>query len=154
MLTLENIRWSAPDGKPVLTGIDYTFPDGKLVAVTGPNGSGKTTLARIIAGLEKPLSGRILLDGEDITGLNVTERARKGVSYAFQQPVRFKGLTVRQLIETAAGGAIDECGLCDVLSKVGLCAHRVLQSRGRRHSVRRRDEAHRDRPPCLRGTPS
>lgn len=86
MLTLENIRWSAPDGKPVLTGIDYTFPDGKLVAVTGPNGSGKTTLARIIAGLEKPLSGRILLDGEDITGLNVTERARKGVSYAFQQP--------------------------------------------------------------------
>ena len=123
MLTLENIRWSAPDGKPVLTGIDYTFPDGKLVAVTGPNGSGKTTLARIIAGLEKPLSGRILLDGEDITGLNVTERARKGVSYAFQQPVRFKGLTVRQLIETAAGGAIDECGLCDILSKVGLCAH-------------------------------
>lgn len=123
MLTLENIRWSAPDGKPVLTGIHYTFEDGKLIAVTGPNGSGKTTLARIIAGLEKPLSGRILLNGEDITELNVTERARKGISYAFQQPVRFKGLTVRQLIETAAGGKIDECGLCDVLSKVGLCAH-------------------------------
>ena len=117
MLTLENIRWSAPDGKPVLTGIHYTFEDGKLIAVTGPNGSGKTTLARIIAGLEKPLSGRILLNGEDITELNVTERARKGISYAFQQPVRFK------LIETAAGGKIDECGLCDVLSKVGLCAH-------------------------------
>ena len=123
MLTLENIRWSAPDGKPVLTGIHYTFEDGKLIAVTGPNGSGKTTLARIIAGLEKPLSGRILLNGEDITELNVTERARKGISYAFQQPVRFKGLTVRQLIETAAGGKIDECGLCDGLSKVGLCAH-------------------------------
>ena len=71
MLTLENIRWSAPDGKPVLTGIHYTFEDGKLIAVTGPNGSGKTTLARIIAGLEKPLSGRILLNGEDITELNV-----------------------------------------------------------------------------------
>ena len=126
MLTLENIRWSAPDGKPVLTGIHYTFEDGKLIAVTGPNGSGKTTLARIIAGLEKPLSGRILLNGEDITELNVTERARKGISYAFQQPVRFKGLTVRDLLTLAAGKPLSMGEACEYLSEVGLCAREYV----------------------------
>ena len=122
MLKLEHIDWNSPDGKPVLKDLELTVPDGKLVVITGPNGSGKTTLARIIAGIEKPSAGRIYLDGEDITGLDVTERARRGVSFAFQQPVRFKGITVRQLIDTAAGGEQDEARLCDILSKVGLCA--------------------------------
>ena len=122
MLKLEHIDWNSPDGKPVLKDLELTVPDGKLVVITGPNGSGKTTLARIIAGIEKPSAGRIYLDGEDITGLDVTGRARRGVSFAFQQPVRFKGITVRQLIDTAAGGEQDEARLCDILSKVGLCA--------------------------------
>jgi Fe-S cluster assembly ATP-binding protein len=84
------------------------------------NGSGKTNLARIIAGIEAPDSGQILLDGEDITDLDVTERAKKGISFAFQQPVRFKGITVRKLIEIAAGGSLDEKQLCNILSRVGL----------------------------------
>ena len=123
MLILKGIAWNLPEGREILHPLDLTIPDGKLTVVTGPNGGGKTTLAKVIAGILTPSSGQILLDGEDITGLSITERARKGISFAFQQPVRFKGLTVRQLIETAAGGKIDECGLCDVLSKVGLCAH-------------------------------
>ena len=126
MLRLENICWKAPDGRGILNELSDTIPDGKLVAITGPNGSGKTTLARLIAGIEQPTSGRILLDGEDITGLDVTERARRGVSFAFQQPVRFKGLTVRQLIEIAAGNNMKDDRLCDILSSVGLCANEYL----------------------------
>ncbi len=126
MLRLENICWKAPDGRSILDELSDTIPDGKLVAITGPNGSGKTTLARLIAGIEQPTSGRILLDGEDITGLDVTERARRGVSFAFQQPVRFKGLTVRQLIEIAAGNNMKDDRLCDILSSVGLCANEYL----------------------------
>lgn len=86
----------------------------------------KTTLARIIAGIEHPMSGQIVLDGEDITELDVTERARRGVSFAFQQPVRFKGITVRHLIETAAGGSLDDGKLCNILGNVGLCAKDYL----------------------------
>lgn len=126
MLRLENICWKAPDGRSILDELSDTIPDGKLVAITGPNGSGKTTLARLIAGIEQPTSGRILLDGEDITGFDVTERARRGVSFAFQQPVRFKGLTVRQLIEIAAGNNMKDDRLCDILSSVGLCANEYL----------------------------
>ncbi len=126
MLTLEGIRWTAADGKTVLNDIDLTIPEGKLVAITGPNGGGKTTLARVIAGIETPEQGRILLGGEDITGLDVTERARRGISFAFQQPVRFKGITVRQLIETAAGEKLHKDGLCAILQKVGLCAKDYL----------------------------
>ena len=126
MLDLQNITWSAPDGEQILNGVSLTVPDDTLMVVTGPNGGGKTTLAKVIAGLETPASGRILLDGEDITGLNVTERARRGVSYAFQQPVRFKGLVVRQLLELAAGGKLSEAKLCDVLSQVGLCAREYI----------------------------
>ncbi len=126
MLSLKNISWNAPDGKPVLKNLNLTVPDGKLLVITGPNGSGKTTLARVIAGIEPPASGKILLDGEDITELDVTERAKKGISFAFQQPVRFKGITVRQLVETAAGGLLGEGQLCDMLSKVGLCAKDYL----------------------------
>jgi Fe-S cluster assembly ATP-binding protein len=126
MLSLNHISWSAPDGKSVLKDLNLTVPDGGLLVITGPNGSGKTTLARIIAGIEAPDSGQILLDGEDITDLDVTERAKKGISFAFQQPVRFKGITVRKLIEIAAGGSLDEKQLCNILSRVGLCVKDYL----------------------------
>ena len=93
----------------------------------GRNGGGKTTLAKIVAGIETPLTGRILLDGEEITALDVTQRARKGLSFAFQQPVRFKGMTVRQLVELAAGErGLTEAKLCDILSRVGLCAREYV----------------------------
>ena len=126
MLQLQDIAWSAPDGERILKGVSLTVPDDTLMVITGPNGGGKTTLAKVIAGLERPESGRILLDGEDITDLNVTERAKRGVSYAFQQPVRFKGLVVRQLLELAAGETLSEARLCDVLSQVGLCAREYI----------------------------
>ena len=122
MLTLEHVVWSLPDSGEIIKGLDLTVETGKLVVVTGPNGGGKTTMAKLIAGIEQPTSGRILLDGEDITGLDVTQRAKKGIAFAFQQPVRFKGLTVRDLMELAAGGRLGEDELCALLGKVGLCA--------------------------------
>lgn len=122
MLALEHLAWNLPDGEPILKDITLTVPDGKLAVVTGPNGGGKTSLAKLIAGLEKPAAGRILLDGEDITGLDITQRAKKGVAYAFQQPVRFKGLSVRDLLELAAGDTLSEQELCTILGQVGLCA--------------------------------
>ena len=121
MLTLENIPWELPGGEQIVRGIDLTVAAGKLTVITGPNGGGKTSLAKLIAGLERPTGGRILLDGEDITELTITERARKGIAYAFQQPVRFKGLTVRDLITLAAGGELEEETVCQVLGQVGLC---------------------------------
>ncbi|MBQ7170914.1 MAG: ATP-binding cassette domain-containing protein [Clostridia bacterium] len=126
MLKLEHIVWDAPDGRRILDDLSFEVPDGKLAVITGPNGGGKTTAAKIIAGLETPLSGRIFLDGEDITGLDATERAKAGVSFGFQQPVRFKGITVRRLLEISAGGKIPEGKLCDYLAKVGLCAREYL----------------------------
>lgn len=123
MITLENITWTSPEGDAILKGIDLSIPTGKLTVVTGPNGGGKTSLAKIIAGLVEPDGGKILLDGEEITGLSVTDRAKKGVAYAFQQPVRFKGLTVRDLLELAAGEKLEECKLCSLLGQVGLCSH-------------------------------
>ncbi len=122
MLQLNHIAWTASDGKQVLKDVNLNVGDGKLVVITGPNGSGKTTLARLIAGIDKPKAGQIVLNGEDITNLDVTERARRGVSFAFQQPVRFKGITVRQLIETAAKDTLNEAQLCEILGRVGLCA--------------------------------
>ena len=121
MLELKNICFSA-DGKQILKDINLRIDDAKFIVITGPNGSGKSTLARIISGILTPDSGQILLDGEDITALGITERARKGISFAFQQPVRFKGITVRKLIELASGGNMKESNMCDVLSQVGLCA--------------------------------
>lgn len=121
MLDLKNIEWELPEGEQIVRGINLTVTAGKLTVVTGPNGGGKTSLAKLIAGLEKPTKGRILLDGEDITDLGITERARKGIAYAFQQPVRFKGLTVRDLLTLAAGGELEEDKLCGVLGQVGLC---------------------------------
>ncbi len=126
MLKLENISWDTPNGNNVLNGLDLEIPEGKLVVITGPNGGGKTTLAKIIAGIYTQKSGKILLDGEDITDLDITQRAEKGISFAFQQPVRFKGITVRKLIELASGNNMSEHELCEILSKVGLCAREYI----------------------------
>ena len=126
MLKLENICWTAPDGKEVLKNINLNIESGKLVVITGPNGGGKTTLARIIAGIETASSGKIFLEDEDITNLDITQRACKGVSFAFQQPVRFKGITVRHLLEIAAGEKLDKGKLCEIMSSVGLCAQDYL----------------------------
>lgn len=123
MLKLENIKWSLENGRGILNNIDLEIADGKLVVVTGPNGGGKTTLAKVAAGIITPDEGRIFLDGEDITDLDITERANKGISYAFQQPVRFKGLTVRDLLELAASGSLDHSQICSLLGKVGLCTN-------------------------------
>ena len=122
MLELKNICWSTPDGRRVINDVSLSIPDRGLTVITGPNGGGKTTLAKIIAGIETPESGRIFFSGEDITDLDVTGRARIGISYAFQQPVRFKGITVRDLLEIAADDKLGEKELCSLLSKVGLCA--------------------------------
>ncbi|MGN1095718.1 MAG: ABC transporter ATP-binding protein [Eubacteriales bacterium] len=121
MLELKNISWELPDGKEIIKDISLSIPDGKLVVITGPNGGGKTTLAKIIAGIENPTSGKILLDGEDITSLDITERAKRGISFAFQQPVRFKGISVRDILELSAGRTLNHAELCDLLGKVGLC---------------------------------
>lgn len=124
MLQLKNVSFSAEteDGvKEILKDISMEITDGFL-AITGPNGGGKSTLAKVIAGIIKPTSGRILLDGEDITDLSITERAKRGISFAFQQPVRFKGITVNDLIRLASGKEITMSEACDYLSQVGLCA--------------------------------
>ena len=106
----------------ILNDVSLTVADHQFVVITGPNGGGKSTLAKVIAGILTPTQGRILLDGEDITGLSITQRARKGISFAFQQPVRFKGLTVKDLIPLASGKSIGVPEACDYLSEVGLCA--------------------------------
>ena len=124
MLELRNISFAADDAqshKEILKHINLTI-DERFVAVTGPNGGGKSTLAKVIAGILRPTEGQILLDGEDITPLSITERARRGISFAFQQPVRFKGLTVRDLITLAAGRELTVAEVCSYLSEVGLCA--------------------------------
>lgn len=126
MLELKGVAWGLPGGEEIIKDVSFTAPTGKLVVVTGPNGGGKTSLAKLIAGLEAPSAGQILLDGQDITGLDITARARAGVGYAFQQPVRFKGLTVRDLLELAAGSSMGEEALCGVLGKVGLCANEYM----------------------------
>jgi len=124
MLELRHISYQV-DGeqgnKEILTDINLVF-DKRFTAITGPNGGGKSTLAKVIAGIIEPTEGQILFDGTDITKMSVTERARAGISYAFQQPVRFKGLTVKDLITLAAGKNISTTEACQYLSEVGLCA--------------------------------
>jgi len=126
MLELKNISFAAEaeDGKEkeILKNVNLTIEDGRFIVITGPNGSGKSTLAKIIMGIITPTSGQILLDGEDITGLSITERANKGISFAFQAPVRFKGLDVIDLLRIAAGKRLSVSAACEYLSAVGLCA--------------------------------
>ena len=124
MLELQHISYDVEqdgDNKGILHDIDLKINE-RFVAITGPNGGGKSTLAKVIAGILTPTQGRILFNGEDITGLSITERARKGISFAFQQPVRFKGLTVKDLITLASGKNIGVPEACSYLSEVGLCA--------------------------------
>ena len=125
MLELRNVSFLVDDegkDKEIIRDVSLTVPDRKLVVVTGPNGGGKSTLARLIAGIEKPTSGRVFFNGEDITERNVTERAQAGIAYAFQQPVRFKGIRVLDLIRIAAGKTLSVSDACQSLSSVGLCA--------------------------------
>lgn len=128
MLELKNISLSVEDEftgngqKEILRDVSLTIETGKLVIVTGPNGGGKSTMAKMIAGILKPNQGQILLDGEDVTDLDITQRATRGISFAFQQPVRFKGITVRDLINLASGREISDCEACGYLKEVGLCA--------------------------------
>ena len=129
MLELQHICYDVEqDGedKGILRDIDLTI-DERFVAITGPNGGGKSTLAKIIAGIYTPTSGRILLDGEDITGLDITQRAHRGVSFAFQQPVRFKGLTVKDLITLASGKNIGVPEACNYRPRWG-CAPRTIST--------------------------
>ena len=125
VLELKHVSFEVPQNgmeKEIIKDISFIIPDGKFTVITGPNGGGKSTLARLIAGIQKPTSGQILLDGVDITEKSITERANMGISYAFQQPVRFKGVTVLDLIRLASGKEVTIAVACEYLSKVGLCA--------------------------------
>ena len=128
MLELQNVSYQVnddSDDKEILKDISLKI-DEHLVVITGPNGGGKSTLAKVIAGIITPTSGKIILDGEDITALSITERANKGISFAFQQPVRFKGLTVIDMVRLAAGKEITIAQACEYLSEVGLCAKEYI----------------------------
>jgi len=126
MLELQDLSFQVSDDadsqKEIIKNINLTFEDHTFIAITGPNGGGKSTLARLIMGIERPTSGKILFNGTDITNMSITERANLGISFAFQQPVRFKGIKVKDLITLAAGNNIKLSSACDYLSKVGLCA--------------------------------
>ena len=129
MLKLENISFSVVENgvkKDILKNINIEIKDDEFVVITGPNGSGKSTLAKLIMGIDKPTSGKIIFDGTDITNMPIDERAKLGIGFAFQQPVKFKGMTVRDLIEISAGGKVDLATACDYLSNVGLCAKEYI----------------------------
>lgn len=126
MLELQNISFIVDSvdssKKEIIKNINLTIDEQKFVAITGPNGGGKSTLAKLIMGIEKPTSGKIVFNDTDITNLSISERAKLGISFAFQQPVRFKGIKVKDLITLAAGDTLSTAGACEYLSKVGLCA--------------------------------
>ena len=132
MLELKNISFKVKaldndEEITILDNISFNIDFGKILVITGPNGGGKSTLAKIIMGIEKPTSGQILLDGVDITNLSITERAKMGIGYAFQQPPRFKGVTVEKLLQLAANTDLSEEQCCEYLSKVGLCSREYLK---------------------------
>ncbi len=125
MLELKNICFKAENDegtKEILQDISLILDDKKFIVLTGPNGGGKSTLAKVIAGIITPDSGKIFYNGTDITDKSITDRAKLGIGFAFQQPVRFKGITVRELLSLAAGAELDEHRMCEYLSDVGLCA--------------------------------
>ena len=124
MIELVNISY-VKDNKKILDNINVKFDDSFTV-ITGPNGSGKSTLAKIIMGILKPTSGKVLFNGEDITNYSIDKRAKKGISFSFQQPVKFKGLTVYDLIKISSSKDLDIVSCCDILSKVGLCAKEYI----------------------------
>ena len=125
MLQLKDITLRLDDGRTILDGVSLSLQDKKIIAVTGPNGSGKSSLARIIMGLQQPTAGHILLDGKDITDMDITQRAQLGIGYAFQNPPRFKGIKVSELLKLAGGG-MQKGAICDMLLDVGLCAQDYL----------------------------
>ena len=125
MLELRNIRFDVDDDAghvDILKDVSFDIPENKFVVITGPNGGGKSTIAKLIAGVRMPTGGQILFDGQDITALDITSRARLGISYALQQPVRFKGIQVIDLLRIAAGRELSVSESCEYLSRVGLCA--------------------------------
>ncbi|MCQ2495403.1 MAG: ATP-binding cassette domain-containing protein [Lachnospiraceae bacterium] len=126
MLEIQNLCYSVDNEgsrKDIIKNVSLTLEDNKFYVITGPNGSGKSTMAKLIAGIEKPSSGKIIFDGTDITDMSITDRAKAGISFAFQQPVRFKGITVKDLINLAAGDEkLSTASACEFLSEVGLCA--------------------------------
>ena len=125
MLELKNISFEVKDGGreiDIISDLNLTLESKKFIVITGPNGSGKSTLAKIIAGIEKPTNGKIIFDGEDITDMNITERAKLGIGFAFQQPVKFKGLEVLDLLRLSAGKRLSMNDACEYLAEVGLCA--------------------------------
>ena len=125
MLELKNLTFSVHDGEgqtDIIENLSLSIEDNRFVVITGPNGGGKSTLAKLVAGIEQPTEGQILFDGVDITNMSVTDRAKLGIGFAFQQPVRFKGLDVMDLLKIAAGKELSFDDACGYLSEVGLCA--------------------------------
>ncbi|MBQ6375204.1 MAG: ATP-binding cassette domain-containing protein [Clostridia bacterium] len=130
MLELRDIRFDVDDDAghvEILNGVSFVIPERRFVVITGPNGGGKSTIAKVIAGIRRPTSGRILFDGRDITDLDITARAKLGISYALQQPVRFKGIRVVDLLRIASGRDLSVSESCEYLSRVGLCARDYIQ---------------------------
>ena len=131
MLELKNINYTVTEEsgekKAIIDGLNLQVEDGKFIVITGPNGGGKSTLAKVIMGVNKVTAGNIILDGEDITEASITDRAKKGISFAFQQPVHFKGIKVIDLLRLAAGREITTDEACEYLSKVGLCAREYIE---------------------------
>lgn len=125
MLELRDVTFAVEENgkeKVIIDHLNYSIEDNKFTVITGPNGGGKSTLAKLIAGIEKPTRGRIIYNGQDITDMSISDRANLGISYAFQQPVRFKGIKVIDLLRLSAGENLSVAGICDYLSEVGLCA--------------------------------
>lgn len=130
MLEVKNLVFHPVDNgveRSIIEDISFTIDDGEMLVITGPNGGGKSTMAKLLMGIEKPDGGQILLDGKDITGLTISERAHAGIGFGFQQPPRFKGMTVERLLSLAAGKELSDKVCCDLLSNVGLCAREYLK---------------------------
>ncbi len=129
MLQVEHLLYDViEEGKPseILSDVSFTVNDGEMLVITGPNGGGKSTLAKVLMGINKATGGKVYLDGQDITDYTIDERAKAGIGFAFQQPPRFKGMTVRRLLSLAAGETLDEKTCCGLLSSVGLCAREYI----------------------------